>query len=272
MKRMAKWAVVVMLCGVVGYAFAQAPKPAEAPKAAKAPAKRPPVLPRWAVNLLNAPTAEGTDPLELCKQMLELKDDQKAAIDKLGKERAEEIQKATAKVRAEFVEKAKGTLAADQKKRFADVLAALDQYRSAIKAGSEAMGAAVGPKNAEAAKMGRMKPGVGLLMFLDLKPDQKTALANLDAEAKKALAEARRAIKAPEDKTNKEAMSKYQKEGRDAEARVAAEYDAKKLGVLTPEQKGQMEELEAALKSFNEKLEKAQAEFKAALEKATSAE
>jgi len=237
------------------------------PKAEKAPDPGKAVGQR-AKELARSEMAYEKDPVEACSRLFDLSAEQKTKFRDLGQQREAERRKLVLDLNDRYADKVKEVLTDEQKPLFEKVLAALKTYRDTVRAAGDELKAAVGPAVFAEVVAGRKEVGPEMVRFLDLTAEQQGKMKEIQGAREKAMEEARKSIQQPADKNDKAAMEKFNQDKKAAEDKARADVKDKINNILTPEQRQQLEKIQAAVQTFNDKVKQAEEAYRKTLDQA----
>jgi len=212
--------------------------------------------------LLRKAYAQPADPMEICELMFDLSSEQTDQLAALAAQREAEMSRRAAEVDAAYVEKLGALLKPSQAREFSEAMAAVLKYRTTIAEATAELAAEGGAALAALAREGRLTTGKGLLRFAGLTPAQNAALERLEAQRLETIREGQKAIHAPQDTRDLEAMRQYREAVRALRAEADAQYETDLAELLTDAQEQKLSRLEQAVKKFQEKRDEAQRAFK----------
>ena len=201
---------------------------------------------------------EGADPLQHVQMLFDLSEDQKAEMQELAEQRRQERQRITADLNAKYGEKAEAVLTDAQKQQYQTVKAALERYRDAVREAADGLREVGGQQLWERAGKGYVRGGADLVHCMKLSDEQRKKLHESMGERRKAMEEARKGMKPPTDRQDKEAMKKFYEQHKAMMENYERETEAEVDKLLTPEQREQMQKMKEAVQGFNEKVKQAQ--------------
>jgi len=197
------------------------------------------------------------DPVALSAHLFRLEEGRKAELDRLAREREEEKRRLIDELNARYVEKVKVILTDEERRKLEGVLGALQVLRDELQRARDELAAGAGEEVAADARLVAAQPAMLIVRFLDLTPEQKARLTELQRGKAMALAQAQRAMKRPAAGDDREAWRQYREELRAATDQANEDYEAQVRQLLTPEQADQLAQIELALDAYRQRVQTA---------------
>jgi len=211
------------------------------------------------------------DPIMLARQYVRPSAEQSAKLQELSSERQKQLTEARREVDRQILAKVKELLTDQQKKQLDGVEAAVEVYQKKMDEAGAALAASGGDRLAMAVTAGPVSTRQDLTQYLELTPQQRTEISQLQMEMVNEMQKGRQALPPLKSMEDREAVTKYQTSMKEITDKAQANLQEKRKAVFTKEQTDKLAKMEEALRVYNEKALEARTELNEAVRKAVTA-